>query len=320
MNKYTRIVLQLLITVGVFVFLFTKFQLNLLSTLASINLWWLLLVIVLRFVVAALIYINRWKLFLSYFSIEESFWSLLVISLKSAFLGVALPSSQGADMARMYFIERRHHGASLDSTASSTVLIERGVGVILFSFLGLIAALFCDFPKRGMVLMFMLAINVVLWLAILVLTNWLCYRFAMHHLSKMRFLRRVAEFVSKTYHSLLRFPYRRLIGSSLVLLLLFQVNTVLILYCIFLAFGVNQIPLVQHFAFYPVIGMLAAIPISISGLGVREGFFVYFYSLVGVVAGTAVSISLVNYFVEILLPAILGGLVFLLDMLRPKRS
>lgn len=315
MKKSVKLTIQLLITVSVFYFLFKKFNLDLIGTFSHVNMYYIIVASFLRVFISPLIYINRWKLFLKYAGVEENFFTLLKISLTSAFIGVALPSSQGADMVRMYYIEKKHKGKNIKNTTSSTVIIERLIGFVLLALLGLISTLFCDFPDKEKVLSVILLINVALWMGILVITNNWCYKNIQSILLKIAIFKGVLSFIDKTYYSLINFPYKKVLMSSVSLILLLQINTILIVYCIFRAFGI-EVPLMQHFVFYPIIGILTVVPISISGFGVREGFFVYFYSLVGVPANTAVSVSLVNYVVEILLVAIIGGIVFLCDTIH----
>ena len=123
----------------------------------------------------------------------------------------------------------------------------------------------------------------------------------------------------KTYYTFVNYPYRKVLASSILLILSLQIITVIIVYLVFLAFGVD-IPFSQHLVFYPIISILSIIPISISGLGVREGFFVYFYSLIGVSADIAVSVSLINYCIEILLMAIMGGIIYIFDSIIIKKK
>jgi glycosyltransferase 2 family protein len=70
---------------------------------------------------------------------------------------------------------------------------------------------------------------------------------------------------------------------------------------------------VQNLLLYPLIGLLTVVPVTVSGFGVREGAFVFFYSLVGVPSEVAVGVSLLNYLLVIGVPALLGGLLLLFD-------
>ena len=70
------------------------------------------------------------------------------------------------------------------------------------------------------------------------------------------------------------------------------------------------------FRFYcvavPIIWTLTMLPVSINGIGVREGGFLLIFSTVGVTGPDAVLLSLLT-FLQITVIGLLGGLVYLLD-------
>ena len=70
---------------------------------------------------------------------------------------------------------------------------------------------------------------------------------------------------------------------------------------------------------FPAIIVLTMLPISISGIGVREVSFAYFFSHVGVSNEQAVSISLA-VFLLILIGNLGGGLLILKENLIVRRG
>ena len=311
--------LKLLITIAILSTIFIKFDINLGDIINRVKVKYLIIACLVRIFISPLISINRWKTFLFHAGIEETFFSLLKISMLSAFFGIALPSSQGADAIRMYLIEKKHKGKSLNFTTSSTVLMERIIGLVLLAFLGLIFGLITVFPNKMHVIIIILSINVAIWLGIFTLTNQTLFNYFQNKINQSKKFARLNHFLIKTYYTFVNYPYRKVLASSILLILSLQIITVIIVYLVFLAFGVD-IPFSQHLVFYPIISILSIIPISISGLGVREGFFVYFYSLIGVSADIAVSVSLINYCIEILLMAIMGGIIYIFDSIIIKKK
>jgi len=84
--------------------------------------------------------------------------------------------------------------------------------------------------------------------------------------------------------------------------------------------GLNLgVPLLYFFLFVPLITAVAMLPVSVAGLGVREGGVIYFFGKVGVDAATALGMSLV-WFSLTLLVSSLGGLAFLVDAYTAKRA
>jgi uncharacterized protein (TIRG00374 family) len=267
-------------------------------------------------VVIHAIAMNRWKLFLKHSGIEEGFFTLAKISFMSTFMGIALPSSQGGDVARMYFIEKRHQKKTEKNTASSSVIIERMLGFVLLAFIGLISSILVpDYPNKEKVVILISLINIFIYSAIFVLTNKWCYKLMSRLLLKVRFFTKVTGFVERTHFSLAHFPYKKVLLPSLILIFLLQCCTILVAYFVFLSFAVD-LPFYQHLSFYPIITILSVIPISISGLGLRESFFVYFYALVGVAPEIAVGVSLMNYVVEVLSAALVGGVLYMLYTMK----
>jgi hypothetical protein len=84
----------------------------------------------------------------------------------------------------------------------------------------------------------------------------------------------------------------------------------------FTARGIGvRLPFTALFVFVPVIITVTMIPVSISGLGVRESAFVVLFGLAGVPAGAAASISFLWY-----LSATVGSLTGLVEYVRYRRS
>lgn len=316
MKRHIVKILQLCVSVGIFIIIFSRFDLDIKSTLELCNWRYLLLACCFRLIVSPCISMNRWKTFLHYTGIDESFFSLLKISMKSAFLGIVLPSSQGQDVMRMYYIEKKHPKKLM--TSSSTVIVERMVGFLLLAFMGLLFSLLVSFPQKGKVILIIGLINVFLWAGLFVFLNDKVFSKVHSFFEKRKNRKRIGgilDFIDRTYYSISHFPYKKSFVLSTTLILLYQLSTVFVVFLVFKAFGVN-LPFSEHLAFYPIIAILSVIPVTISGLGLRESFFVFFYSFVGVAPDVAVTVSLVNYCVEVVLYALLGGVVFLIDSFR----
>lgn len=71
-----------------------------------------------------------------------------------------------------------------------------------------------------------------------------------------------------------------------------------------------DIPLVYFLLFNPLIAFVLVVPISVNGIGLKEVAFVFFFGLVGVERGAALSISLLFHLI-IVLASLPGGLLWL---------
>lgn len=83
-----------------------------------------------------------------------------------------------------------------------------------------------------------------------------------------------------------------------------------------LAYGLGEnIPFLSFLIFVPLIILFAMLPVSISGLGVREGAFVLFFGLIEVKPETATSLSLLWF-----MSMAVAGLIGLIEYLRYKKE
>jgi hypothetical protein len=110
-----------------------------------------------------------------------------------------------------------------------------------------------------------------------------------------------------------------LVVRAIVLSLLCQLlSIILVAYCLSLAIQAS-IPFIYFVLFIPIINLMTMLPISLNGLGVREGAYVLFFTLVGQPASLAVSISLLTY-VLVLGISLVGGVLFLLGIKGDGRN
>jgi len=76
-----------------------------------------------------------------------------------------------------------------------------------------------------------------------------------------------------------------------------------------------EIPLVFYFASLPLINISTAIPISLSGIGVREGTFVYFLGIKGIQPEQALCLGILFFSVQVA-TSFLGGIAYALGYHR----
>jgi hypothetical protein len=69
---------------------------------------------------------------------------------------------------------------------------------------------------------------------------------------------------------------------------------------------VTALGFVQFFVFVPLLGLLMTLPISINGLGVREGAGVLLFTQIGFTSAQALLMELVTYAIMVVV-SLLGG-------------
>ncbi len=96
--------------------------------------------------------------------------------------------------------------------------------------------------------------------------------------------------------------------------LLVQVSRILVHYVVGLSLGV-RIAISYYFLFVPVLAALISLPISLNGLGVREGASVLLFQMAGLTRQESFAVPFLTYVLSVLL-SLLGGLIF---VSRPPR-
>lgn len=314
-EKFTKVGL----TLGILWFIFYRFDVDLHNLFSGIaNEKYILLDLIIPVFILPIVSANRWKIFLEQVGVKERTFSLVKIGWISIFQGLILPSSQGQDLLRIYYIEKRH--PDKQAASGSTVIIERLLGFIVLCFLCLTFSLYNYriFNQKEFFIIICL-VSIFLFVVIFLLLNKSLQAYVEKRRFSKGFLQKGFSYLTRMHRTIAYFPYRKIIFPSILLILLFQIATITSVYLVFRAYGIN-LPLYVHIAIYPVVAILSMIPITISGIGIREGFFVYFYAQFGVPGDTAVFVSLVNYGIVVLIPAVLGSLFYMYITLHKKQS
>jgi uncharacterized membrane protein YbhN (UPF0104 family) len=80
----------------------------------------------------------------------------------------------------------------------------------------------------------------------------------------------------------------------LAVAMIYQLSTVVAVYLATRALGLH-LPLAALLTFTPAVAIAQVLPLSLNGLGVREGAFVVFLGPLGVSAGQAIAVGLLVY-------------------------
>lgn len=251
---------------------------------------------------------NRWKVFLKIQGINEKLLTLVKINFVSNFLGILLPSCTGFDAVRIYMIEKRNKQKI--GAGGASVIFDRLIGFYLLSLLGVIGALVAQSHGVSSNIFFAaLLINIFIFSLFFVLSNKYLYSKVTGYLLKIKWGKKIFVYITSTYSATNDFPLKKVILLTVPLILLFQLSNILCGFLIFKAFAID-LPFYFHLTFFPLISVILILPISISGFGLREGAFVYFYSLLGVDSNISFFVSLLYYLILTMIPAFIGMLLY----------
>jgi len=249
---------------------------------------------------------HRWRLLLFAQKMLFTFKTALTIYFVGFFFNNFLPAGVGLDLTRAFYAARES-GKRAESLAS--VIVERVLGFLGLLFFALFTLLFFLRNAEGMrFFLFLLGGTLVLlFLAYGFLKKELVKRFA-KPLYGIRVLG-LGERLRKLYNSIYMYrDKKRASFEAVVCSFVLQGLLVLDNYLVGTSLGLDLSPL-HYFAYIPIICIVSMVPISINGLGVREGSYVLLFSRAGVPTFQALSLSLVFFFIG-LACSLIGGLLF----------
>jgi uncharacterized protein (TIRG00374 family) len=222
----------------------------------------------------------------------------------ASFLGTFTPGALGIEVLRVWHLARATGDLAL---AFTSVLVERALGLLALCAMTLFGLAIVPLTLPG-------GIKEAAWigLALLALAAAVLMlpraRLATLALLPGRLLGPVRRGVTRLHESLDGWrgqPWR--LAWATALAVLYQLLRVGAGVLAGLALGLH-VPLVAYLVFIPIITFLTLVPISISGLGVREAAFVYLFGLVGVSPESAFALSLILY-LSILASTLPGALL-----------
>lgn len=246
----------------------------------------------------------KWNLLIRVRNIIVKFGRLFWINSIGSFLGLFLPSSLGTDVVRGYYLVKNN---SEKSVSLSSVFVDRVVGMFSLLLLGVISVFFAgELIEKFNIKFYVVAIFLLSIIVFYLFQRDESAKYFNKIFNRIKH-KKIVENLLKLHTSILEYKkYPKTLLLSFLITLLVQVTRVLTYYFIALAFNI-QISVIYFFLFVPIIMLIIMIPISIGGLGLREGTFVAFFTLVGMSMNDAVIISFINSFLDMLNTLILGG-------------
>jgi glycosyltransferase 2 family protein len=236
----------------------------------------------------------RWQRVLAVYDQHIPLRTLLKHYLAGQFVGNALPSTVGGDVLR---ISRCSKDTGSTEVAFASVVIERLTGFVALPFL-----IFVGFAARPDLvgvgrswLALLIAVATLVVLAIILLLSAdprLAGRFV-HRANWTRYMGIIHVGIDR----MRRDP--RDAAAALFAAVVYQVTVVAAVYCAVHTIGLT-IPNGAVLAFIPAVAMVQVLPISVGGLGVREGMLALLLHPLGVPTGQAVAVGLLWYAMTLL--------------------
>ena len=224
------------------------------------------------------------------------------------FFNLFLPTSIGGDVVKAYRLADTTGGRVL---AACTVLADRLAGLTALGVIGTTALVA---HQRSLAATSSLAVGVAIAGGVMLVA-----RTVVANLERLVAILPRNRAVDLLAARLL--PYQRrpsLITSAIGWGLVVQIGGVLSTACVARSLGV-AIPLPTWFMVVPLVSLMTVLPISIGGMGVREGMMTVMLAPLGVRKETAVAIGLLAFLTSVAC-GFVGGLVFLAEGRAPDPS
>jgi len=270
------------------------------------------------FVGTILTWTLRWHLLMRAAGEVISFGKSLVTLTISMFFSMFLPTVVGTDLGRVYELGR--DSSYRKSKLISSVLLDRLMGLMTISLMALIGLVVgSQFAGNQGVNLTVIGTLVVLFGGWVLVFNKRAEKIIFGILDQLPLVKRFSPQLHKVY-TVLDELYRqpRLLARAGSVSIVNSLCTILATLLAARSIGVEISPL-YFFIFMPIIWIIMTIPISVSGLGVREGAFIFFFSQVGVTNSDAIAISLLYYSYNVIV-GIIGGLLLLYTSVTQTRA
>jgi uncharacterized membrane protein YbhN (UPF0104 family) len=301
------LLLKTLVSVGLILFFLSRVDLTeFLRVLSSAHIFYLAIALM-GYFLGQIICSLRWSLLARPLGFENPFKDYVVLYFIGMFFNLFAPSTVGGDVSRVFYLARgaasgREKGWT-GSTVSAliSVIADRAIGMAVLVWIGAVALLV--FPMYSLPLIirystFALALGLLLTCIVLpFLTRFLQQR--RHPLGKN------LSVALKTY-----WRHGEIILQSFMLSLVTHIIQAWMQVLLGRALDV-EIPWSYSLILYPLVGVFSALPISLNGIGLREGGYLFLLQKIDVSSEKAIAFG-VLWFIIVALDSLFGGAVFIL--------
>jgi uncharacterized membrane protein YbhN (UPF0104 family) len=301
--------LKLLVSTGLIVFFLTQIHIErFLGTLVSAKFSYIALALVV-YLLSQILGAGRWMVLARPLGFRNPFREFVIHYLIGMFFNLFAPGTVGGDVSRVYYLARNDKthwdkaGWAVSTVpAAVSVFMDRAVGMTALVWLGAIGLLlFPTYPVPSAIrsVTFALAVGLVVGGAAVPLLRRFLPEDGHPIVVKLRFALRAY----RTQWSV--------IPKAIVLSFLLHLVQAWIHVLLGWALQI-EIPFSYSIILYPLVGTFAAIPISLNGIGLREGGYLFLLGLIGINAEKGVAFGLLLFLI-VAVDSLIGGVLFLMN-------
>jgi len=250
----------------------------------------------------------RWQILAQAQGDEIPLGFLMKSYLVGTFFSNFLPSSVGGDIVRIW--DGSRYSKSL-LKSSAIVVVERSTGIIVLFLFALLASLLRLEMARDIPVIWVSLILGLLGLASTAFFLTPLFKAVTLKLPDRGFFLKLKEKVLAFRETIIRYREQKgLFLKATAWAFILQVNVVVYFFIIGKAFGLT-IPFLDYFIFVPIVLLVQLIPVTINGLGLREGSYIEIFKYYSIPSPIAFSFSLIDLAFRLLL-GLAGGIIYVL--------
>ena len=301
--------LKVLVSLGLLSFFLSRLDLSrFLEAVSSSHLSYLVLALF-AYLLGKLITSLRWALLARPLGFSNPLRDFVTFYYIGMFFNLFSPSTLGGDVGRVFYLSRngsenRHKGRTENAAfALVSILADRGVGMAVLVWFG--AAALVAFPEYALLVPEVVR-YVTYALALGPLVGWLLFPFC------RRFIERFDHPVGKKLRLLAEcyWDNQPVLLRGILLSLAFHLIQIWIQVLIGRALDLD-IPWSYALVFFPLVDIVSMLPVTFSGIGLREGGYLFFLGRLSVSPEKAVACGSL-WLAMLIVSGLVGGVVFVL--------
>lgn len=310
-NKKVNFLIKLAISILILVFIFSKIEYKSFFNIIVRANWGLLILAILFGLIPYFFLTLRWKNFLNVLEINISLKKLYLINLLGVFYSLFLPGRISGDIVKGYKLINTNLQKKKKEIAVS-VLVDRGIGMLSLIFIA-IAVVLLNLEIRQKILInkniFSLVIFIIAVLFAVIFSKS-ATKYLINQIKKVipKKILNIQK-LQKIYYSLIVYQDRKeVLLEGIIFSAIGLFGNIFVSYLVCLSLGIN-ISYLNLIVIIAVTTIILILPISFSGLGVREGANVILMGYFGVAAEQALAFSVLSFAILVIFYSILGTII-----------
>jgi len=293
------------LTILVLILIFKTSLKDVFNVLKNVDIFWLVVSFSLHGL-GLLISAVRWQILVKAQGDAVPLAFLVKSYLVGNFFNTILPSRIGGDVVRIW------DGSKYSKTllkSSAIILVERLTGIIVLLLFAFGSALFrLDMAQKVPVIWVSLIIGFLGLAAILLFFTTFIEKI-INKIPSKDFLKKIIQKIIEFRSTIIFYKTKKTaLFRAFVWAFLLQTNVILHFFLIGKALHLN-IKFIDYLVFIPIVMIIQLIPITINGLGLREGAYIEIFEFYGIAPESAFSFALIDV-AFMLIIGVIGAIIY----------